>query len=305
MSTHQSNKTNLSRRRFLKFVATSSVATIGGLSNADNAMAKIASKRSIPLPKFKVSQLNKTAAEIYQCKSEMKRFGSENMAFKIVSEELKGSSAKAMAANMIGNIKEGTIGHGWPVENQHEARMYYALNVAMTTWNENIGPYGENRENKGYLSWLPHNLPEKLTSTPIPINEVDDLTKKIKVISAYAGADKVGITKIDQRWIFNTVCLNGLDPGPPEIKHIVIKDTEQPSETDSEFILPESVQYAIVIINVQPRALTQLAPSSIPSVASTNQGYAQGGLTAVALAQAIRSLGYVAIPCMNSTAMSV
>ena len=47
----------------------------------------------------------------------------------------------------------------------------------------------------------------------------------------------------------------------------------------------------------RPRALTQLAPSSIPSVASTNQGYAQGGLAAVALAQAIRSLGYVAIPC--------
>lgn len=38
-----------------------------------------------------------------------------------------------MAANMIGNIKEGEIGHGWPVQNQEEARMYYALNVAMTT----------------------------------------------------------------------------------------------------------------------------------------------------------------------------
>lgn len=305
MSKHQSNKTHLSRRRFLQFVAASSAATIGGLSKADYTMAAINSKRSIPLPKFKVSQVDKTAAEIYQCKPDMKRFGSEKMAFKVVSEELKGSSAKAMAANMIGNIKEGTIGHGWPVENPHEARIYHALNVAMTTWNENIGPYGENRENQGYLSWLPQNLPEKLTSTPIPIDEVNDLTKKIKVIASYAGADKVGITKIDQRWIFDTVCLNGLDPGPPEIKHIVLKDTDQPSETDSEFILPESVQYAIMIINVQPRALTQLAPSSIPSVASTNQGYAQGGLAAVALAQAIRSLGYVAIPCMNSTAMSV
>ncbi len=105
--------------------------------------------------------------------------------------------------------------------------------------------------------------------------------------------------------MFNSVCLNGLDPGPAEIKHIVFKKVDQPRETESEFIIPDSVQYAIVFINVQPRALTQIAPSSIPSVASTNQGYAQGGLTAVALAQAIRSLGYVAIPCMNSTAMSV
>ena len=52
---------------------------------------------------------------------------------------------------MIGNIKEGEIGHGWPVQNQEEARMYYALNVAMTTWNETIRPYEENRENKCYL----------------------------------------------------------------------------------------------------------------------------------------------------------
>jgi len=294
MSKGRSSKTNISRRRFLQIVATASTASLSGLLKADHTKATPVPKRNVPLPKFNVQQLNKTAAEIYQCRSELKRFGSENMAFKIVSEELKGSSAKAMAANMIGNIKEGTIGHGWPVKNPHEARMYYALNVAMTTWNENIGPYGENRENKGYLGWLPQNLPEKLTSTPLPIDEVDGLTKKIKVIASYAGADKVGITKIDRRWVFDTVCLNGLDPGPPEIKHIVFTDTEQPSETESEFILPESVQYAIVIINVQPRALTQLAPSSIPSVASTNQGYAQGGLTAVALAQAIRSLGYVA-----------
>ncbi|WP_167495773.1 reductive dehalogenase [Desulfosediminicola ganghwensis] len=306
MSIFQSSIRNLSRRRFLQFIATvSAAASLGEMWKVNHAQAASISQRNVPFPQFTVKQRDQTAAEIYQCTADLKRYGSENMAFKIVSEELKGSSAWAMAANMIGNIKEGTVGHGWPVQNPHEARMYYALNVAMTTWNEIIGPYGENRENKGYLGWLPKKLPEKLTTTPLPVSEIDDLTKKIKIIASYAGADKVGITKIDRRWVFDTVCLNGLDPGPPEIKHIVFKDTPQPSETKSEFILPESVQYAIVIINVQPRALTQLAPSSIPSVASTNQGYAQGGLTAVALAQAIRSLGYVAIPCMNSTAMSV
>jgi reductive dehalogenase len=191
------------------------------------------------------------------------------------------------------------------VKDKIEARMWYALNVAATTWNDNIGPYGENRENTGFLSWLPQGLPPDFTSTPLPLENTDDLTRKIKVIASYAGADKTGITEIDQRWMFNSVCLNGLDPGPPKIKHIVMKDVDQPSETETEFVMPESVRYAIVIINVQPRALTQLAPSSIASVASTNQGYAQGALTAVALAQAIRSLGYVAIPCMNSTAMSI
>lgn len=298
-------KTDLSRRRFLQTIAGASAASLAGFLRTDHTRAESAPRRSVPFPKFNVQNVDKSAAEIYQCKSDLKRFGSETMAFQIVSEELKGSSAKAMAANMVGNIQDGTIGHGWPVEDQTEARMFYALNVAMTTWNENVGPYGENRENKGYLGWLPQDLPEALTSTPLHFDDIDELTKKIKVIASYAGADKVGITKIDRRWVFDTVCLNGLDPGPAEIKHIVFKETNLPSETEKEFILPESVQYAIVIINVQPRALTQFAPSSIPSVASTNQEYAQGGLTAVALAQAIRSLGYTAIPCMNSTAMSV
>jgi reductive dehalogenase len=302
---NHSEETDLSRRRFMQFMAGTSLATVSGVLQPLQAQAKTTSKRTVPLPKFKVRTSGKSAFEIYKCKPDLKRFGSENMAFKIVSEDLNGSSAKAMAANMIGNIKEGEIGHGWPVKNPAESRMYYALNVAMTTWNEKIGPYGENRENTGFLSWLPQGLPEKLTSSPLPLDNIADVTKKIKVIASYAGADKVGVTKIDRRWIFDTVCLNGLDPGPPQIKHIVLKDVDQPKETETEFVLPESVQYAIVIINVQPRALTQIAPSSIASVASTNQGYAQGGLTAVALAQAIRSLGYVAIPCMNSTAMSV
>ncbi len=133
MKLKHSIKTDLSRRRFIKVVAGASIASLGGMLTAGHVQAKPPSMRTVPFPKFKVHGVNKTAAEIYQCKPDLKRFGSENMAFKIVSEELKGSSAKAMAVNMIGNIKEGEIGHGWPVKNQEEARMYYALNVAMTT----------------------------------------------------------------------------------------------------------------------------------------------------------------------------
>ena len=263
MKSKQTEETDFFRRRFMQAaLAGASIASLGGMLAPGIVKAETSPKRKVPFPKFKVQTVNKTAAEIYQCKPDLKRFGSENMAFKIVSEELKGSSAKAMAANMIGNIKEGEVGHRWPVKNQEEARMYYALNVAMTTWNEEIGPYGENRENRGYLSWLPKDLPEKLTSSPMPLENVSDVTKKIKVIASYAGADKVGITKLDRRWVFNSVCLNGLDPGPPKIKHIVFKKVDQPKETDTEFVIPDSVQNAIVFINVQPRALTQIAPFS-------------------------------------------
>ena len=294
-----------SRRGFIKIIASASLASAGTAFTPIISSAKAASQRSIPMPKFdvKISKLN--ASKIYQCKTDLKRFGSENVAFKVISEELGISFAEAMKKSMINNIKQGKIGHGWPVEDAVKARMFYALNVAATTWNEFIGPYGENRENKGFLGWLPQKLPSELTASPQTFNDIDELTSNIKVMAAYAGADKAGIAKIDRNWVFSSTCTNGLDPGPAKIKKIEFKDTDQPLETEKEFIIPDSVKYAVVIINVQPRALSQIGPSSIAAAASTNQGYSQGALSAVALAQAIRSLGYVAIPCMNSTALSI
>ncbi len=139
----------------------------------------------------------------------------------------------------------------------------------------------------------------------MPIENTADLTKKIKVIAAYAGADKTGVAKIDRRWILGATCTNGLDPAPAKSKSIVFQKVKQPQETETSFIIPDSVNRAVVIISVQPRAINQIGPSTLGTATSTNQGYAQGGLASVALAQAIRSLGYVAIPCMNSTALSI
>jgi reductive dehalogenase len=305
MVSNHSEKTQFSRRRFIQLMAGASLASMGGTIPAVQAWAKTAPKRTIRLPKFKVRSSKKTAAERYQCKPELKRFASENMAFKVISEELGTSSAKAMVANLIRNIKSGKIGHGVAVEDAIEARMFFALNVAATTWNNFIGPYGENRENKGFLSWLPQGLPPDLTAEPLPLKDTEEVTRKIKVIAAYAGADNAGVTVIDRRWVFDTACLNGLDPGAPQTKAIVFQKVDQPMETEKEFVLPDSVRYAVVTISVQPRAVSQIGPASLATIASTNQGYSQGGLSAVALAQAIRSLGYVAIPCMNSTALSV
>lgn len=102
MKFNHSIKTDLSRRQSIQIMAGASVASLSGTLTAGQGRAKPTSKRSIPFPKLKIHQIDKTAAEIYQCKPDLKRFGSENIAFKIVSEELKGSSARAMAANMIG-----------------------------------------------------------------------------------------------------------------------------------------------------------------------------------------------------------
>ena len=50
---------------------------------------------------------------------------------------------------------------------------------------------------------------------------------------------------------------------------------------------------------------TEIGPATFQTMASTSAGYSWSGLTAVSLAEAVRFMGYVAIPCMNETAMSV
>jgi len=206
---------------------------------------------------------------------------------------------------MVRNIKSGKIGHDVPVKDPVEARMFMALAIASSTWNTFVGPFGGGKENKGFLSWLPQKLPPELTATPLPLKNTADVTKKIKVMAAYAGADKAGVAVIDRRWVLAATARNGKEPGPPDTKSIVFRGVDQPMETDSELVIPDSVRYAVVMLMVQPRALNQIGPSTLATSTSSGQGYAQMGLAAVALAQAIRSLGYVAIPSMNDTALCV
>ena len=305
MTDDHSKNWQYSRRRFMQMMAGVSLASAAGAIPDMQAWAKAAPKRKIPSPKFKVS-LGAPAAERHQCRPDLKRFSGQYSVQKVVSDELSASkSSKARLSNMVRNIKSGKIGYGVPVKDPIEARLFLALSVAASTWNSFVGPFGNGLENKGYLSWLPQKLPPDLTATPLPLENTAEVTQKIKTMAAYAGADKAGVTILDRRWVLADSCRNYSDPGPPETKPIVFKKVDQPMETDSELVIPDSVRYAVVMLFVQPRAPIQIGPATVATDASNGQGYAQMGLAAVALAQAIRSLGYVAIPCKNDTALNV
>ena len=305
MTIDHSNNSHFSRRRFMQIMAGASLATATGAIAGMPVHAEAAARRKISLPGFEV-RTAAPAAERYQCRPELKRFSGQNVAFKVVSEEL-GTQAthEALMSNLVRNIKSGKIGYGVSVKDPVDARMFMALSVAASTWNTFVGPYGDGLENKGFLSWLPQKLPPDLTATPLPLENTTEVTQKIKAVAAYAGADKAGVATIDRRWVFAATCRNQEAAGPAETKPIVFQNVDQPMETDSELVLPDSVRYAVVMLFVMPRALTQIGPATLGSGASAGQGYAQGGLAAVALAQAIRSLGYVAIPCNNDTALSI
>ncbi len=305
MTNDHSKNMHFSRRRFIQILAGVSLASATGIKPDIQAGAKAALERTVSLPKFKVS-VGTPAAERYQCRPDLKRFSGEHEAFKVVTEELGASvTSEARMSNMVRNIKGGKIGYDVPVKNPVEARMFMALSFAASTWNTFVGPFGDGLENKGFLSWLPQGLPPDLTATPLALANTAEVTKKIKIMAAYAGADKAGVTAIDRRWVYAASCRNLKEPGPAQTKPIVFQNVDQPMETDRELVLPDSVRYAMVMLFVMPRALNQIGPSTLATATSAGQGYAQMGLAAVALAQAIRSLGYVAIPCMNDTTLSV
>ncbi len=305
MTDHHSNNFHFSRRRFMQIMAGASLATATGVIPGLPDMATAAPRRKVSLPRIKV-RTAAPSAERYQFQSELKRFPDQHKVWKIVSNELGASGTRyARNFNMVRNIREGRIGYGVPVKDPIEARLFMALNIAASTWNTFVGPHGSGRENKGFLSWLPQKLSPDLTANPLPLEDHADVTKKIKIMAAYAGADKAGVATLDRRWVYAGATSNVNDAGPPDTKPIVFQDVDQPMETDTELVIPDSVRYAVVMLFVHPRALNQIGPSTVATAASAGQGYAQMGLASVALAQAIRSLGYVAIPSMNDTGLCV
>jgi reductive dehalogenase len=294
-----------SRRSFLRACGGVPLAFAAGAGRAETkGLAEIPLKE-IPNPTISTRKLSQSAEEIYECKGTLERFSGANMAFKKMPEELGVAFSRAFKENVATNIADGRIGHGVGVDSPAEARAHMALDVAADTWNKIIGPYGENRDNEGFRSWVPLKVPEAMYSCPDPDPDPADLAHKMKMIATYVGADRVGITHLNRKWVYSEKCLNSDSPEPPITKKIVFRDVEQPAETESELVIPESVTNAIVFVTVQPRMSTEIGPATFQTMASTSAGYSWSGLTAVALAEAVRFMGYVAIPCMNETAMSV
>ncbi len=252
------------------------------------------------------SQSGLGTEERYGAKGQtLKRFSEKDMAFKRVSEERGQPWFEAWRRNMLGQYKKAQIGENVPVSNTQEARAHLALWVGASTWNRLTEPYGEGHENMGFLSWKPINVPPPFRGNPDPDPDRADLTKKVKQIARFLGANRVGIARLNRKWIYAETCRNIYSPEPPVTKKIVFREVPDPEETETELIIPETVRFAVVTIMDLSRTLTRVGSASIDTSVATNIGYSRMGITDVALAEAIRTLGYHAIPCKNGTGLSI
>ena len=142
----------------------------------------------------------------------------------------------------------------------------------------------------GFFAWDwdgKFGYPRVAPGLKISSDDPEAITRSVKKAAIFCGASKVGICRLDQRWIYSSAYLITPEGGKP-----------------ADNIVPEEFQYAIAIAVEMDYEAVTYSPSG-PASAATGLGYSKMAFTAGLLAQYIRGLGYKAIPCGNDTAGSI
>lgn len=119
----------------------------------------------------------------------------------------------------------------------------------------------------------------------IPVDSPAAMSREIKRVAKVFGADLVGITAYDERWVYSH-------------KYSRLSGEEKPNE------LPSGLTHVIVIAQEMDYDLIRTVPSAL-SGAATGLGYSLDTVVLLALAQYIRNLGYQAVPSLNDTALAI
>lgn len=186
-----------------------------------------------------------------------------------------------------------------------EARKALAELAGARTLNFLVGPYGEGRENRGLLAWaVAEDRRSKLGRLPWPCEVPEENTAWVCGLARRLGALDAGVAALDRRWVYGRVQTNPYAPGEPVTKPIAFRPVPEPGETEAEFVLPEGVRRAVVLLAPMDRRRLGKGRPYDASI-ETNLGYSRMAELAVSVAEAIRAAGFVAVPCMNDTALSV
>lgn len=201
--------------------------------------------------------------------------------------------------DLIANSKYSIVADAPSVE---AARSALALDRSLWKLADTVGEM----ENRGLLKW--NGEPTRFLSK-VKEKETDPaiITKQTKFAARLAGADLVGIAPLNRNWVYSNALLPVTDENGKEtkvVKEIVFKDVEEPMETDTQMIIPESVNNVVVAGIAMNREMVQTAPSAMANGA-VGLGYTRMALWDITLCEFIRSMGYIAIPCVNSLAESV
>ena len=112
-----------------------------------------------------------------------------------------------------------------------------------------------------------------------------EMSAEIKHVAKLFGADLVGITHIDRRWLYTH-------------KYSAQTQTAKPND------LPIGLEHVIVVAQEMAYDLIQTVPSALSGTA-TGLGYSKDVVVLLCIAQYIRNLGYQAVASLNDTALAI
>ena len=238
--------------------------------------------------------LKEKTCQIYQVLPEYRRFDQKfNMTRRPKWDWL--DFDKNRLQNLIERIEQRTTGYSvkdWALQNAAIS----TLRVAKTDINV---------PNTGHSSWskilatLPPGV-ERLNENP------GKMFQYIKKVAHLFGADLVGVTKLDRRWVYSHWYAEETQKSYP----ILFSDeTNQTCQTpiildNRAQVIPKEMEYAIVMVVNMDKDGIDAAPT-LTELATTWRTYAQLGFLSLGMAEFIRGLGYNALPLINDTALSV
>jgi reductive dehalogenase len=155
-----------------------------------------------------------------------------------------------------------------------------------------------NHANRGLTSWssLESKLPpgvDRWEGSP------EEATAMVKKVAHYFGADLVGITPLDRRWIFSHAFWSD-----GAHKEIVFDDVDAPVETDDQLVIPDKMRWVIVMGTKMDRSMINYTPSPL-GCAETRLTYSRMGLQVAGVAEFLRGIGYQAIPSINDVGLNI
>jgi reductive dehalogenase len=119
----------------------------------------------------------------------------------------------------------------------------------------------------------------------IEVESPEAMATEIKHVARTFGADLVGITDYDERWVYTR-------------KYSRQQENEKPQE------IPDDLTSVIVIAQSMDRDLIRTVPSALSGTA-TGLGYAHDTVVLLGLTQYILNLGYRAVASMNDSALAI
>jgi len=135
----------------------------------------------------------------------------------------------------------------------------------------------------GFWDNFTAHIPPKLD--PVPIDDPEQAANEVKKVAKVYGADLVGITNYEERFNYTG-------------KFSARTMSNEPIE------LPAGLTSVVVVAKAMDYDLIRTSPSSTASTAPAI-GYADDAVILLAMAQYIRSLGYIAVACQNDTNLAI